>query len=181
MDGRFARTEASRTSVAETPRLRVGWLDAGDCAFILELVNEPSWIRFIGDKGVKTQQDALRYIENGPMAMYKRRGFGLYIVELKDGREPIGICGLIKREGLDDVDLGFAFLPRFWRNGYAFESAAAVMAYGRTALGLRRIVAVLSRENHRSSKLLQRLGFSFERTVKLHPDDGDLDLYAIAL
>jgi len=160
--------------------LRVGWLDASDCAFILELVNEPSWLRFIGDKGVKTQQDALRYIENGPMAMYKRRGFGLYIVELKDGREPVGICGLIKREGLDDVDLGFAFLPRFWRNGYAFESAAAVMAYGRTALGLRRIVAILSRDNHRSSKLLQRLGFFFERTVKLHPDDEELDLYAIA-
>jgi RimJ/RimL family protein N-acetyltransferase len=160
--------------------LRVGWLDAGDSAFIHELVNEPSWIRFIGDKGVKTEQDALRYIENGPMAMYKRRGFGLYIVELKDGREPVGICGLIKREGLDDVDLGFAFLPRFWRNGYAFESAAAVMAYGRTALGLRRIVAILSRDNHRSRKLLQRLGFSFERTVKLQPDDEELDLYAIA-
>jgi RimJ/RimL family protein N-acetyltransferase len=160
--------------------LRVGWLDAGDSAFIHELVNEPSWIRFIGDKGVKTEQDALRYIENGPMTMYKRRGFGLYIVELKDGREPVGICGLIKREGLDDVDLGFAFLPRFWRNGYAFESAAAVMAYGRTALGLRRIVAILSRDNHRSRKLLQRLGFSFERTVKLQPDDEELDLYAIA-
>ena len=155
-------------------------LDAGDSAFILELVNEPSWIQFIGDKGVKTLQDALRYIENGPMAMYKRVGFGLYMVELKDGRKPIGICGLIKRDGLNEVDLGFAFCPRFWRNGYGFESAAAVMGYGRTALGLRRIVAILSRDNHRSSKLLERLGFCFERTVKLHPDDAELDLYAIA-
>lgn len=160
--------------------MRVRWLDAGDSAFILELVNEPSWIQFIGDKGVKTLQDALRYIENGPMAMYKRVGFGLYMVELKDGREPIGICGLIKRDGLNEVDLGFAFCPRFWRNGYGFESAAAVMGYGRTALGLRRIVAILSRDNHRSSKLLERLGFCFERTVKLHPDDAELDLYAIA-
>jgi RimJ/RimL family protein N-acetyltransferase len=114
------------------------------------------------------------------MAMYKRVGFGLYMVELKDGYEPIGICGLIKRDGLNDVDLGFAFRPNFWRNGYAFESAAAVMGYGGTALGLRRIVAILSKDNHRSSKLLKRLGFSFERTVKLHPDDEELDLYAIA-
>lgn len=170
----------SRLNVAETERLRVRWLDAGDSAFILELVNEPSWIQFIGDKGVKTLQDALRYIENGPVAMYKRVGFGLYMVELKEGGQPIGICGLIKRDGLNDVDLGFAFRPSFWRNGYAFESAAAVMGYGRTALGLRRIVAILSRDNHRSSKLLERLGFSFEGTVKLHQDDEELDLYANA-
>lgn len=164
--------------VADTERLCIRWLDAGDSAFILELVNEPSWIQFIGDKGVKTPHDAHRYIENGPVAMYKRVGFGLYVVELKDRREPIGICGLIKRDGLDDVDLGFAFRPMFWRNGYAFESAAAVMAYGRSALGLRRIVAILSHDNHRSSRLLQRLGFSFEGTVKLRPDDQELDLYA---
>jgi RimJ/RimL family protein N-acetyltransferase len=164
--------------VADTERLCIRWLAAGDAAFIFELVNEPSWIQFIGDKGVKTLQDAVRYIENGPVAMYKRVGFGLYMVELKDSCEPIGICGLIKRDGLDDVDLGFAFRPMFWRNGYAFESAAAVMAYGRSALGLRRIVAILSHDNHRSSRLLERLGFSFEGTVKLRPDDEDLDLYA---
>jgi len=167
-------------NVAETERLRVRWLDADDSAFILELVNEPSWIRFIGDKGVKTPQDALRYIENGPVAMYKRTGFGLYMVELRDIGEPIGICGLIKREGLKDVDLGFAFLPRFWHNGYAFESASAVMSYGRNVLGLRRIVAILSQDNHRSSKLLEKLGSCFESTVKLQPDDEELKLYAIA-
>lgn len=169
-----------RVNVVETARLRLRRLHAGDSAFILELVNEPSWIRFIGDKGVRTQEDALRYIENGPVAMYQRVGFGLYMVELKDDREPIGICGLIKRDGLNDVDLGFAFRPRFWGSGYAFESAAAVMSYGRAALGLRRIVAILSRDNHRSSKLLRRLGFSFEGTVKLRPADEELDLYATA-
>jgi RimJ/RimL family protein N-acetyltransferase len=167
-------------NVAETERLRVRWLNAGDSAFILELVNEPSWIQFIGDKGVKTPQDALRYIENGPVAMYKRTGLGLYMVELRDIGEPIGICGLIKREGLKDVDLGFAFLPRFWRNGYAFESASAVMCYGRKVLGLRRIVAILSPDNHRSSRLLGKLGFCFDSTVKLQPDDEELKLYAIA-
>ena len=167
-------------NVAETERLRVRWLTTGDSAFILELVNEPSWIQYIGEKNVKTLQDALRYIENGPVAMYKRAGFGLYMVELKENSAPIGICGLIKRETLKEVDLGFAFLPRFWRKGYAFESAAAVMSYGKTVLGLRRIVAILSRDNHRSSKLLEKLGFCFEGTVKLQPDDEELKLYAIA-
>jgi RimJ/RimL family protein N-acetyltransferase len=170
----------TRLTVAETERLLVRWLNAGDSAFILELVNDPSWIRFIGEKGVKTPQDALRYIEDGPVAMYKRTGFGLYMVELRESGEPIGICGLIKREGLKDVDLGFAFLPRFWRNGYAFESASAVMRYGRKVLRLGRIVAILSQDNHRSSKLLEKLGFCFESTVKLRPDDEELKLYAIA-
>lgn len=165
-------------NVAETERLLVRWLNPGDSAFIFELVNEPSWIQYIGDKDVKTLQDALRYIENGPMAMYKRVGLGLYMVELREG-EPIGICGLIKREALEDVDLGFAFLPRFWRKGYAFEAATAVVSYGRTVLGLRRIVAILSQDNHRSSKLLEKLGFCSEGTVRLQPNDEELKLYAI--
>ena len=167
-------------NVAETERLRVRWLNAGDSAFIFELVNQPSWLQYIGDKSVKTLQDAVRYIENGPVAMYKRAGFGLYMVELREGGEPIGICGLIKRDALEDVDLGFAFLPRFWRKGYAFESATAVMSYGRKVLGLRRIVAILSPDNYRSSRLLEKLGFSYEGTVKLKPNDEALKLYAIA-
>jgi RimJ/RimL family protein N-acetyltransferase len=167
-------------NVAETERLRIRWLNADDSAFIFELVNQPSWIQYIGDKGVKTLKDALRYIENGPVAMYKRVGFGLYMVELREVGEPIGICGLIKRDALEDVDLGFAFLPKFWRKGYAFESATAVICYGRKVLGLRRIVAMLSQDNHRSTKLLETLGFSFEGTVRLQPNDEELKLYAIA-
>ena len=166
--------------MTETERLRVRWLNVGDSAFIFELVNEPSWIQYIGDKGVKTLQDAARYIENGPMAMYQRAGFGLYMVELTDIAKPIGICGLIKREALQDVDLGFAFLPKFWSKGYAFESAVAVVRYGKEVLGLRRIVAILSQDNHRSSKLLEKLGFCFEGTLRLQPNDDELKLYAIA-
>jgi RimJ/RimL family protein N-acetyltransferase len=132
------------------------------------------------DRGIKTLQDALRYIENGPVAMYKRAGFGLYLVELREISEPIGICGLIKREALEDVDLGFAFLPTFWRKGYALEAATAVMRYAREVLGLRRIVAILSQDNHRSSKLLEKLGFCFEGMVRLQPNDEELKLYAIA-
>src|SRR3982075_598692 len=124
-----AKPSDSRVNVVETERLRVRWLNADDAAFIFALVNQPSWIQYIGDKNIKTLQDAARYIEDGPAAMYKRAGFGLYLVQLRDIGEPIGICGLIKREALRDVDLGFAFLPTFWRQGYAFEAAAAVMCY----------------------------------------------------
>lgn len=166
--------------VAETERLRVRWLNAGDSAFIFALLNQPSWIQYIGDKGIRTLKDALRYIENGPVAMYEREGFGLYLVELRETGEPIGICGLIKREALEDVDLGFAFLPTSWRKGYAFESAAAVMGYGRGTLHLGRIVAILSHDNDRSSKLLERLGFRFEGMVRLQPDDEELKLYGTA-
>jgi RimJ/RimL family protein N-acetyltransferase len=166
--------------VAQTERLLLRWLNAGDSTFILELLNEPSWLRYIGDKDVKTIQDAERYIESGPVEMYRRLGFGLYLVELKENGAPIGICGLIKREALLDVDLGFAFLPRFWSNGYAFESASAVMSYARRALGLSRIVAILSPDNHRSAKLLEKLGFRLDSTVRLKPGGDELKLYAAA-
>ncbi len=166
--------------VTETARLILRRLNTNDSAFILELVNEPSWIRYIGDRGIRTLDDAVGYIQNGPMDMYQRLGFGLYLVELKELGVPIGICGLIKREGLEDVDLGFAFLPRFWRKGYALESASAVMSYARTVLGLARIVAVLSRDNDRSVKLLEKLGFRAEGTVRLEPDGEELALYADA-
>jgi ribosomal-protein-alanine N-acetyltransferase len=165
--------------VAETERLLLRWLVPADSAFILELVNEPSWIRYIGDRGVRTREDAQRYIETGPLSMYQRLGYGLYLVESKELREPIGICGLIKRESLDDVDIGFAFLSRFWGCGYASESAAAVMSYGRAVLRLSRIVAILSQDNQRSGKLLEKLGFGFERTVRLESDGEALKLYAI--
>jgi len=167
-------------NVVETERLRVRRLDAEDDAFILALVNEPSWIRYIGDKGVRTLDDARRYIEVGPMAMYERLGFGLYLVELKAANEPIGICGLIKRETLEDVDLGFAFLPKHRGKGYAFESATAVLSYARTALGLSRIVAILSPDNHRSGALLEKLGFRFERVLELPASTAGLRLYAAA-
>jgi len=167
-------------TVTQTERLLLRWLDARDSAFIFELVNEPSWLRYIGDKGVKTLQDAQRYIEDGPIEMYQRLGFGLYVVELKENGAPIGICGLIKRDALVDVDLGFAFLPRFWTKGYALESASAVMSYGRSALGLSRIVAIVSQDNHRSARLLEKLGFRLESSVSLQPDGDELKLYAAA-
>lgn len=165
-------------NVVETQRLLLRCLTTGDAAFILQLLNEPSWLRYIGDKGVTTLQSAESYIDNGPVEMYARLGFGLYLVELKESGEPIGICGLIKRETLDDVDLGFSFLSRFWRKGYAFEAASAVMSYGNRVLGLSRIVAIVSQDNHPSAKLLEKLGFHVERLVRLQADGEELRLYA---
>jgi RimJ/RimL family protein N-acetyltransferase len=164
--------------VAETERLRIRWFVAGDGAFILELLNEPSWVRFIGDKNVKSLEDARRYLQNGPMRMYDRVGFGLYMVESRHDAESMGMCGLIKRDTLEDVDLGFAFLPRFWRNGFAYEAASAVMSYARAVVQLTRVVAILSQDNERSARLLERLGFRFEGMITPAPGDEVLKLYA---
>ena len=149
-----------------------------DAPFILELVNTPDWIRNIGDRGMRTPEDARDYIEKGPMAMYERLGFGLWIAELRDSSEPVGICGLIKRDELDDVDLGFALLPRYFGQGYAREAATATMAYGRDRLGLGRIVAITVPGNADSVKLLERLGFRFERTIRMAHKDEAVSLYA---
>jgi RimJ/RimL family protein N-acetyltransferase len=164
--------------VLETTRLVLRWLEMGDADFILQLVNEPSWLRFIGDKGIRTVDDARNYIETGPVAMYRRFGFGLFLVELKESGESIGICGLIKRDTLEDVDLGFAFLPAFWGKGYAFESATAVMEYGRRTFALTRLLAITSPENEASVRLLEKLGFHFERLARLAPEAAEVKVFA---
>ncbi len=122
-------------------------------------------MRFIGDKNVRSLDDARRYIEQGPMKMYAERGFGLWLVEGKPDRAPLGICGLVKREQLEDVDLGFAFLPRFRSQGYARESAQGVLDYARASVGLTRVVAITSPDNHASSRLLEKLGFAHQDTL----------------
>ena len=164
--------------VVETERLVLRRLCTDDAGFILELLNDPSWQKYIGNKGVHTVEDAERYIRNGPVDMYARLGFGLYLVAKKASAEPIGICGLIKRETLDDVDLGFAFLPRFWRKHYAFEAASAALTHGKDVLGIARVVAITSPDNDRSVDLLERLGLRFERMVRLNGSPADLRLYA---
>jgi RimJ/RimL family protein N-acetyltransferase len=164
--------------VLETARLVLRRLSADDADFILELLNQSSFIRYIGDKGVRNTDDAIRYIETGPIASYERFGFGLYLVELKETGASIGMCGLLKRDSLPDVDVGFAFLPGYWSQGFAFESAAAVMNYGRGALGLRRIVAITSLDNDASIKLLEKLGLRFEGLIKLSEDQAEVKLFA---
>ena len=169
--------DAPSPVVADTDRLRLRRFDASDAAFALELVNEPSWIRFIGRRDVGTLADARRYLEQGPIAMYACHGFGLWCVALRATGEAIGMCGLIKRDALPDVDLGFAFLPRHWGKGYALEAAEATMAYARGTLGLKRVVAILSQDNARSAHLLTKLGFVPEGTIAMPGDDEALALY----
>jgi RimJ/RimL family protein N-acetyltransferase len=168
----------NQESVLETERLNLRRLSKDDAEFILELLNEPSFLRNIGDKGVRNADDAIQYILQGPVASYERNGFGIWLVELKGSKAPIGMCGLVKRDGLTDVDIGFAFLPRFWARGYAHESAAAVMSYGMNVLGLKRLVAITNEDNTSSIKVLEKIGLRYEQMVRLTPDSPEIKLFA---
>jgi RimJ/RimL family protein N-acetyltransferase len=163
-------------NVIQTSRLQLRELNFDDAAFILELLNEGGFIRFIGDKGVRTLQDARDYIRSGPMHSYARNGFGLYATCFRNGT-PIGICGLVKRDGLHHPDVGFALLARHCAQGYAVESAAAVLAHARRVLKLQRIVAITSAENCNSIAVLEKIGLKFERTIRLGEHSPELRLF----
>lgn len=165
-------------TVLTTERLRLRRLTADDAPFILRLVNDPSWLRFIGDRGVHHLDDARHYILNGPVASYGKFGFGLWLVELQAGGVPIGMCGLLQRDTLPDMDIGFAFLPEFGGQGYAAEAGRATLAHGRDTLGRKRIVAVTRPDNARSIKTLGRLGLRFEKMIRLTADGPELQLFA---
>lgn len=167
--------------ILETERLILRQFSAEDAEFILELLNEPSFIQNIGDRGVRTLEDARSYISNGPAASYAKNGFGLYLVLLKETNESIGMCGLIKRQELDDVDIGYAFLPKFWSKGYAVEAASAVKAYARDVIGLKRVVAITDPANAGSIRVLEKIGLRFEKMVRLSEDDIELKLFAVDL
>ncbi|MDQ0417207.1 RimJ/RimL family protein N-acetyltransferase [Croceifilum oryzae] len=165
--------------ILDTERLILRFQTTEDAEFILELVNDPSWLKFIGDRGVRTIEDAKNDILNGPIQMYKKKlGLGFLLVERKEDQAPIGICGLIKRESLEDIDIGFAFLPQYRGKGYAYEAAASVMAYGKDTLGLSRIVAITRQENHHSIKLLEKLGLQFEQLIQLPNNPEEIVLLA---
>ena len=166
--------------ILETERLTLRKLSIDDAEFILKLLNEPSFLRYIGDKGVRNLDDARQYILRGPVASYEQNGFGMYLVELKENRMPIGISGLVKRDGLPDADIGFAFLPEYWSKGYAVESAAAVMTYARERLALGRILAITSPDNEASAKLLGKIGLRFERMIKLSDDAAEVKSFTSA-
>ena len=167
----------SPMTVLETDRLHLRQLSSEDAGFILELLNEPSFIRNIGDRGVRTMEGANSYILNGPVASYAKNGFGLYLVKLKETAESIGMCGLIKRDTLEDVDIGYAYLPRFWSKGYAVEAAQAVKEYAKNVVGLNRLVAIVDPENAGSMRVLEKIGLQFERMVRLAEDDIELKLF----
>ena len=167
--------------ILETERLLLRQFSLADAELILELLNEPSFIRNIGNRGVRTLADARSYILNGPVASYAKNGFGLYLVVLKQTNESIGMCGLIKRDTLEDVDIGYAFLPRFWARGYAVESARAVKEYAENVIKLKRLVAITDPLNEDSIRLLEKIGLQFKKMVRLSEDDVELKLFSIDL
>eukprot|EP00698_Gefionella_okellyi_P005990 TRINITY_DN15435_c0_g1_i1.p1 TRINITY_DN15435_c0_g1~~TRINITY_DN15435_c0_g1_i1.p1 ORF type:complete len:170 (-),score=20.13 TRINITY_DN15435_c0_g1_i1:57-566(-) len=163
--------------VTDSPRLRIRQLTLADAPFIQRLVTQASWLKYIGDRNVHNQQDAERYITDGPLAMYTKHGFGLWIVERKSDSTALGMAGLLKRDTLADIDIGYALLDEYLGQGYATEAVGAVLIYARDIVGLRRIVAITTPDNDRSMQLLLRSGFTREGTVEQHGEV--LNLFAI--
>lgn len=165
--------------ILETERLLIREMDsATDAEFVFELLNTPKFIQYIGDRGVRSIEQAAEFIENRYRQSYRDNGFGLYSVELKKDGTPVGMCGFVKRGSLPDPDLGFAFLPQFENQGYGLESAMAIMQYGRDVLGFERVLAITTPDNDRSAKLLEKLGFKFERVLNEPHDNETLKLFS---
>ncbi|MFX3673095.1 MAG: GNAT family N-acetyltransferase [Paenisporosarcina sp.] len=164
--------------ITETKRLNLRHLNPDDGEFILELLNEPDWIKYIGDRGIRTIEDAKKYIHDGPMTMYEEHGIGLYAVELIGSATPIGVCGLIQRDFLKDVDLGFGFLSKYWGMGYAYEAAQATLKYGIEQLGYHRIAGFTSLDNEKSANLLQKLGMKDEGKIRYASTSEYVRLFA---
>jgi [ribosomal protein S5]-alanine N-acetyltransferase len=164
-------------TICESERLVLRRPRSEDAAFVLHLLNQPSWIRNIGDRGVRTLGDAERYIDARMLEPFRTLGYGMNVVELRQTREPIGLCGLVRRDTLPHPDLGFALLDAHEGKGYAREAAAAVMAHARQALKIRRLLAITTPSNERSGKLLGKLGFTLERRAALAPGGEELDIY----
>ena len=165
--------------VLETKRLILKGVSLDDAGIILELLNEPSFIQNIGDRGVRTLDDARDYISDRLIASYENFGFGMYLVIVKDTGASAGLCGLVRRDGLEDVDIGYAFLPRYWSKGYATEAVLAVKEYAKNTIGLKRLVAITDPNNQGSIRVLEKIGLTFEKVVRLSEDDIELKLYAI--
>lgn len=168
-------------NVIETERLNLREVSEADAAFILEVLNDPGFVRFVGDRGVRTIEEAARYIDERLAEGYRRNGFGLWLVEVKEGKAPAGICGLLNRGTLPGVEVGYAFLPSFRGKGYAFEAAAASLRHARDVLGLPRLYAVVDPDNAVSIRLLEKLGMRFERTVKLSAEESEISLFSTDL
>ena len=165
-------------TVLETDRLVLRHLNADDAEFILRLVNDPSFIENIGDRGIRSVEQASTYLLDGPIKSYATHGYGLYLVVLKPSLEPIGVCGLLKRDHFQDVDLGYALLPEFWSRGFAFEAAAAVLKFAHDSLGVPRTLGLVTPENVPSINLLEKLGFSFSELRQMKPDGLPTAIYS---
>ncbi len=167
--------------ILETERLALRTFNVDDAAFYFDLWKQPKWIQFIGDKKFKSLDDARESLVKGPMDMFNRLGFSLYHVSLKDGGTPIGMCGLIKRDALDDVDIGYGLLPEFEGKGYAHEAAAATLAFAKNHFGIKRIVAIVTPNNFASINLLEKIGLRYEKAITLAGGGEELKLFAVEI
>lgn len=163
--------------ILETERLVLRELNEDDTSFIIELLNSAGWLKYIGDRNVKSLEQAREYLVNGPIKSYKDNGYGLSLVELKNEKIPIGLCGIIKRDTLEFPDIGYALLPMYFGQGYAFEIANQVLVYAKNDLKMIELLAITTPDNESSIKLLGKLGFSFQRFMKTQDDSGDLRLF----
>ena len=163
----------------ETERLTFREVTLEDDSFVYELLNEPAYLQYIGDKGVRTLADARKYISVGPQASYARHGFGIWRMALKESDIPVGMCGLLKRDGMEHADLGYAILGRYQGRGYAREAAVATLAYARNVLKLGTLQAVTAPENPASIGLLEKLGFKFNRMITLPGFAGESRLFIL--
>ncbi|HYC83723.1 MAG TPA: GNAT family N-acetyltransferase [Chryseosolibacter sp.] len=163
--------------ITETERLRLRELTLGDTHFIIELLNTPGWLEFIGDRNVKNDEQAKAYLENGPLKSYRLHGYGLWLVEHRETRQPIGMSGILNRDQLDIPDIGFAFLPEFSGQGYAVEMVIAIASLAREKFGIARLAAITVPHNARSIRLLEKIGLKFEKRFRFPDKDEELLLY----
>lgn len=157
--------------VVETERLRLRPIARADAPLLLELMNDPDFLEHVGDRGLRTVADAERYLSEKLLPSHRKFGFGMCVAELKESGEPVGMCGLFQRDGMEDVDIGYSIRRVYWRRGLAYEAAAALFRHGREVLGLPRIVAIAGPRNTSSIRLLEKLGLRFERMIRM-PDSG---------
>ena len=169
------------STIARTKRLTIRELNIADACFILELVNQPAWLQHIGDKNVNTIAQAQEYLASEPISMYRKFGFGLFMVELSEKKQALGICGLVKRNNCSEVEIGFAFLSNYWKFGYAYESALAVIEFAEHTINLPQITAICTTDNKPSASLLEKLGFEFDKKVQAETADKNLNHYCLNL
>ena len=165
----------------QTERLQLRWLTLDDAELMLAVWNDPAFVRFVGDRGIRTLDEARTTMQEGALKLFSDYGYGPFRMALADSDAPIGICGLFRRDGLDDPDIGFATLPEFCGNGYAFEAACAVMDHARDDLELPRLIAIVSPENEASVGLIRKLGLRFERMYRMDDDDDNVAIYGMQL
>ena len=164
----------------ETQRLDLRWLTPGDAGLMLAIWNDPGFLEHVGDRGIRTVDEAERALIEGPLRLYREHGYGPYRLSLRGTDTAIGICGLFRRDGLDDPDIGFALLPEYCGKGYAEEAARAVVAHARDGLGLTRLTAIVSPGNAASIRLIRNIGLDFERMHRMPADSEDVALYSVA-